>query len=314
MGKLQRAVLGISVRETRCENRGFQAEPAARERLESAGAAFVAGYNLALEDGAPEPLAAHLGTVALELRGFAYEGAGMALQLLALLAPWRSSRWMDFVRGPGAAHVYMMHVGAGWALARLGRGFERPTARMDPLLRWLVMDGWGFHDGYFHPQRTIDRQQMSGRIPAGYARQAHDQGLGRALWFARGADPSRVASTVGAFSPERRAKLWSGVGLAAAYAGGIDRSGLEILRSAAGEHAPAMAQGAAFAAQARCRAGNAAAHTDLACTVLCGMTATDAAGCTNEALAGLPADGAVPAYEVWRERLRRQFESQAVAS
>lgn len=313
MGKLLRLVFGIPAGETRCDRRGFQAEARARDRLETIGATFVAGYHAALEVGTGPALEARLEGIDLERRGFAYEGAGMALQLLDLLTPGGGNRCAAFLAGAGRRHNYMVHVGAGWAFARMHWPVARRTARMDPLLRWLVLDGWGFHDGYFHPQRSIDRQQVSGRIPVGYPRRAHDQGLGRALWFARGADAGRVAAALERFTAERHGDLWSGVGLAAAYAGGTDAAGLEVLRAAAGRHLAALAQGAAFAAEARRQAENPAPHTELACRVLCGVSAQEAAAWTATTRVDLPPDAAEPAYEIWRARMRERFTSQVVA-
>src|SRR5262249_43750809 len=150
-------------------------------------------------------------------RGFAFEGAAMASALLDLLALGRGRRLEGLLRGPGAAHVYMVHVGAGWALARLRR---RPWSRLhglDPLLGWLSVDGYGFHQGFFAWERFVRRQEEPRRLSA-YARRAFDQGLGRSLWFVHGADVERIASSVKSFSVRRRGDLWSGVGLAATYA------------------------------------------------------------------------------------------------
>jgi hypothetical protein len=109
------------------------------------------------------------------------------------------------------------------------------------------------------------------------------------------------------FSRHRREDLWSGVGLACAYAGGVDRSSIESLGRAAGESLPLVAQGAAFAAKARERAGNPAPHTELACDVLCGMSAAQAAEITDDARQALPSDGEEPAFEVWRKRIQSRF-------
>jgi hypothetical protein len=43
-------------------------------------------------------------------------------------------------------------------------------------------------------------------------------------------------------------------------------------------------------------------YTSLATTILCGLTAADAARLTEEALENLPADSDVAAYEIWRRR------------
>jgi len=69
-------------------------------------------------------------------------------------------------------------------------------------------------------------------------------------------------------------------------------------------HLPAMAQGAAFAAKARSRAGNPAAHTERACLMFCGMPASEAAAVTDAALENLTGD--IP-FRVWRERIQSAF-------
>src|SRR6185436_10369271 len=108
-------------------------------------------------------------------------------------------------------------------------------------------------------------------------RLAFDQGLGRSLWFSRGMDATAIARAIALFAAERRADLWSGVGLAAAYAGGVDEAELGALRKQGAGFEAQLAQGAAFAAEARERAGNAAPHTTLACEVLCGTSPARAA-------------------------------------
>jgi hypothetical protein len=291
------------------ERRGFRLAPGARPRLEEIGRTFVGGYRAALEDDDPGALEHALARVPGELRGFAYEGAAMGVTLRDLLSPWRSRGLDRLLAGPGSAHVYMVHVGAGWALARL-RCLPRATLRLDPLLRWLALDGYGFHEGYFHPVRRL----RDGAVPRafdGYAARAFDQGLGRSLWFVEAADPAAIAAAVHRLAPDRQPDLWSGVGLAAAYAGGADAETLRLLAYAGAGARNELAQGAAFAAAARLQAGNPAAHTDLACRVLCGRSSEEAAEVTTDAARELPPDGSVPAYEVWRRRLRTALAGSA---
>jgi hypothetical protein len=205
----------------------------------------------------------------------------------------------------------MVHVGAGWALARVRTGQGRYFHRMDPLLRWLAMDGYGFHEGYFHPRRTIDAGTRPRRV-SGYGRRAFDQGLGRSLWFVCGADVERLVRTIAGLAPERHGDLWSGVGLAAAYAGGVSAAELETLRTSAGACLPAVAQGAAFAAKTRLRAGNPAEHTALGCQIVCGESLQEAAHATDAALEDLSGDtDAQPAYEQWRQRIQHHFRRTA---
>ena len=53
----------------------------------------------------------------------------------------------------------MMHVGLGWALARLRRSVTPYLAQLDPLLGWLAVDGYGFHEGYFDWPRYVEGQR-----------------------------------------------------------------------------------------------------------------------------------------------------------
>lgn len=312
--RLRRALFGIPTKEIRCDTRGFSVgTPATRDRIEQVGATFAAGYHAALLETRPAPLAAALDGIEPERRGFAYEGAAMALALLDLLTPLSGRRFAAFLAGPGDAHAYMLHVGAGWALARLPRRVEVHLQRFDPLMRWLVLDGYGFHQGYFHWRHYVAAQALPRNL-SDYGRRAFDQGLGRSLWFVYGAEPPVIAARIAGFAPQRAADLWSGVGLAAAYAGGVDAPALAELLGLAETHRPLLAQGAAFAAKARQRAGNPAPHTELACRTLCGLDADTAAALTDRMLADLPADGALPAYEHWRRRIQERLRGASDAA
>lgn len=310
-------MLGISLKETSIERRGFRVSEAAVQRhLEKIGEMFLEGYHAALQDDGPEALANLLSGVAVEFRGFAFEGAAMALTLLDHLTPWNSGRLRSFLESFGAPHVYMVHVGTGWAFARLpwlGHRVENSLSRLDTLLRWLAVDGYGFHEGYFHWRSYIKGQPIPSYI-RGYARQVFDQGLGRSLWFVEGADAVRIPATIAVFPPSRRANLWGGVGLACAYAGGVDGIAIQRLVAAAGPYLPQLAQGAAFAAKAREQAGNPAEHTELACRILCGLSADAAAKITDLALENLPFDQEEPAYEIWRQRIQAQFTREVAVA
>lgn len=298
-------------READFERRGFRrGDAGATERLTAVGRTFIEGYNAAWRLGAPE-LAAHLAGVTPPLRGFAHEGAAMALMLGDVLVPWRRSRWTEFSAGIAEPHVYLALVGAGWAFARLGR--VRPNfAALDPLLRWLIFDGCGFHDAYFRPRRTVRLQRRSRRARAAPA--IYDQGVGRALWFVEGADPDAIARTIGGFAFARRADLWSGAGLAATYAGGAGGQALQRLRTCATGFELHLAQGSAFAAKARERAASVDAQCELAVRALCGCTAAEAALATDAAAAELDDRTARDAYERWRAATRRLLAQRRAAA
>jgi len=309
LGQARKRLLGLSPDEATFARRGFAAgDGEARLRLEHIGRTFLLGYHAALEETKPSALARRLEGVAGEFRGFAFEGAAMGLALLDRFTPWRR-RWHTFTDIFAQPHIYMMHVGLGWALARLRRRVEPHLSQLDPLLGWLAIDGYGFHEGYFKWPRYVEARVLPGRLH-GYALRAFDQGLGRSIWFVRGARVSAVRETVDAFEPARRPDLWSGVGLACTYAGGVGRAEMERLREAAGSHRPPLAQGAAFAAETRRRAGNVNAHAEAACEVFCGRPLPAAAAVARAALDGLRAEDGRPAYEVWRRRIQAEFKGE----
>lgn len=280
-----------------------------RQRLERITSTVVYGYRAALRTRDPLELAHELtaGTER-ELCGFAFEGAGLALQVLdALLPRWKGSRWGAFASNAAQSHVYMVHVGAGLGLGRLRRRLKLPRTPFDPLLAVLVADGYGFHDGYFGDVRRALARGAPARVaPAQHA--AYDQGLGRSLWFVAGADARGVAERIQRAAPARHTDLWSGIGLAAAYAGAATDSELAELRVLAGEHQPSLAQGAAFAAEARARAGNPAEHTERACTTFASCSAAAAARSVRDVRAALGSEHDVKAYARWQSLVREHFD------
>ncbi|GAA0246220.1 DUF1702 family protein [Saccharothrix mutabilis subsp. mutabilis] len=313
---LRRRLLTPKTAETSLEKRGFHKKsPAAQERLETVGKTFLTGYAHAVEARTPAEAEEHIEQLPDWLRGFAYEGAGMGLAMLDGLPFGRSDHVHRFLATPtGRKYQYLAYVGIGWAMARLPR-FRWPAASsLDPVLAPLVLDGYGFHQAYFHTARYVDGQYQDPAFPwpggphGGYANHAIDQGIGRAAWFVRGTDPDLVADLVDAFPARRRADLWSGVGLAATYAAGggdpveAERE-LRTLLARAGQYRGNLAQGSAFAAHARVRADIIPAHSALATWVLCGRTPQEAAALTDQCRPDHQPAGAEPAYELWRQRL-----------
>lgn len=303
--------MALDLREASFERRGFAtSDESTRLRLEGIGRTFILGYNAALNTEGFVSLSRTLDRTPEADRGFAFEGAAMALTLLDLITPWRRHRLKDFLDGPAREHLYLATVGAGWALARLRQGQHRILRGLDPLLHWLAFDGYGFHEAYFRPETTFQAHARP-RALDGYALRVFDQGVGRGLWFASGANIERIDRCVAGFPTERRADLWSGLGLAAAYAGGADAVQLSLLRARAGDYNRDLAQGAAFAAKARERAASPAAHTDLACRIFCNCGAMIAAKATDDALEGLRGTPDTPDYEIWRRRIRDRISSEA---
>jgi hypothetical protein len=298
---------------TSVDVRGFyKKDRVAQDLLETIGRMFLTGYGYAAEAATVAAAEERLEEIPAQFRGFAYEGAAMGFTIRDGLPFGPSDNTGRFLAGRGAEHIYTALVGIGWAMARLPK-FRWPKADgLDPLLRWLVLDGYGFHQAFFQTRRYVDQQFRPasfgwiGDAGSTYGPRAIDQGIGRAMWFVAGTDAARVADTIDAFAESRRSDLYSGAGLAATYAGGVDEAELRLLADRAGEHRGAVAQGAAFAAEARLRGGIVVPHTELATEVFCGMTPERAAQVTHDARVDL-ADGEQPAYENWRQRIAGEF-------
>ncbi|MDN3295967.1 DUF1702 family protein [Streptomyces ficellus] len=288
--------------------RRFRLRPGpARGILQAAAQAFLCGFHAALRARALPELAAEVERLPAERRGFAYEGAGMACGLLDLLTASRGRRFAALLAGPAARYPHLAQVGAGWAYARLGLRPRDGIPGASPPECWLAWDGYGFHQGFFHPDRVIGRQYVERGLNPD-ERAIRDQGLGRALWFHECADPDGIALRIAEFPAGRRADLWSGAGLAATYAGGATPHELRHLAALAGEHRPDLAQGAAFACKAHHIAGAVPAHTAEAAPVLTGTGVEQAADWTDRSLAALgPAATGTGHYQRWRAGIRAQY-------
>ncbi|MFC3685995.1 DUF1702 family protein [Hydrogenophaga luteola] len=293
-------VLHLDLRETQVSTREFTVDdPQVTARIEQIGACFAHGFNSAMSSVELAETLHALQTVSNEDCGFAFEGAAMGLAVADSFQP-RRRLFEAFIDGPGHHHEYMAWVGLGWALARLPVSALWSLRRHRSLNKWLALDGFGFHEGYFGWRKSILNQRRP-RSMQGLAGHVFDQGLGRSLWFVLGASPARIATTIASFQSNRQADLWSGVGLAATYAGGVAENHLKRLLNSSGSYANALAQGVVFAAEARRRAGNPVHHSELACKVVLALplrlTADLATRCK-------PEGDDLSSYQEWRRRIQ----------
>jgi hypothetical protein len=300
--------------EATFERRGFHChDEGVRTHLEDVGKAFLKGYRRSLQDADTGRLTRSLNRMSEHSRGFAFEGAAMGLVLRGLFGRSDKALFKQFAHRDAVEHVFLAYVGAGWMLARLRGRRLGPLRDLDPLLGWLTFDGYGFHEGYF----SWDRYAGGGPAPrslSGYARRAFDQGLGRSLWFIYGTDIGRIGGAVTAFADSRQGDLWSGVGLACAYAGGAgDDRNIRALWEITRIYRPHVAQGVIFAAKARVLAGTKQPHTESACRIICGLSATEAAGIADDALARVVDRTSADAYEQWRGHVRDMAMSVCAA-
>ena len=311
---LRRRLITPNAKSTKVGARGFHVKnPVSTELLETVGSTFLQGYGIAAGSRSPADATPGLDTIAAQFRGFGYEGAAMGFAMVDALRLGPGGQTRAFLDGPGRDHVYMAYVGIGWAMARLPRIRWGALPLPDPLLRWLALDGYGFHQAYFRTARYVHGHARPHRLRwpehDGYAANVVDQGIGRAMWFVAGTDVDVLADLIERFPPERRADLYSGAGLAATYAGGADEDELARFVERAGEHRPQVAQGAAFAAVARVRAGLVVPHTRLATQILCGTSPDQALHVTEDARRRARAAPDRPAYATWRRLVADEFVS-----
>ncbi|MCK6546375.1 DUF1702 family protein [Myxococcota bacterium] len=308
-GVLRRFVFGLSNRHGCSEVRGFHQESPARRRLELVARTVIEHYNTALEEGAGEGLETRLGFVDPELHGFACEGAAMGLFILDRVVPGRRGHFSRFLAGHGQNHRYMSYIGAGLGVGAFRLSHRDVLAEEAHFSRVLVLDGLGFHHGYFRTEPTVRQNEIPADILGDpVLRERFDSGLGRALWFVENGVPERLAATVAAFPVERRPELWAGIGLAATYAGGVPAEWLHALVRSAGAHRVMLAQGSLLACHARHRAGNPAPHNDLAATILAGIDAGSLHRMAEEHLAKIDERSEMTSgrttWSVWIEGVR----------
>jgi hypothetical protein len=302
-------MLRIKGTEVSFESRGFESSPM-QGHLQSVGASFLFGYHLALDDASLLMDRQIMEDTSPLYRGFVFEGAAMALAILDALSIPKQNQWETFLRGIGAPHRYVVHVGLGWAYARIPwyrRSPEKGLKRFDPLLKWLILDGFGFHEGYFHWKKWLAFPYPQPTLSE-YGKRAFDQGLGRSLWFVKGANVSRIATAIESMQNSRRGDLWSGIGLAASYAGIASDEEIADLVQSADSYREHLAQGITFGAEARMLAGIPADHNDRICKLVCGLTASEAAELTRTAKPeGASRDSD---YETWRSNIRECLRSR----
>jgi len=314
LGLLRQLALAPPLHRVSFARRGFPgAESASADQLEAIPQAVICGFEWAIAGSTVADLHRRLRLMDPEHRSFGYEGAAMACTILDSV---RGRRTQELLSGPGERHILLAYIGIGFAMARLPRPLWRKIlpdlshSHYPPTMSWLVVDGYGFDLAYFHTERWVDRQQIPAAYPwqghPGYFPSAVDQGIGRALWFIHGADCQAVAAAVNRFAPQRHADLWSGVGLAATFAGGAED--VDPLVELAGAHRADLAVGSTFAITGRGDAGYLPEHSERCALTLTGRPAGELIElAVRTAQPDGPASADEPEYERWRQRIRRNL-------
>ena len=313
-------LLRIRPAEASFKARGFEAcEATVRLRLEEMLESFIGGFNLALRTKDEVELSRRLNADYDNHHvGFAFEGVGLYLAMADLLIPGKPHRLDHFLRGASERHDYIVAVGAGFAFARIpwGRRVMHDYLRtLDPLIAWCAPCGYGFHEGFFRHRRFIEAAETPPAFLSSLGMQLFDSGLGRSIWWVKGANPVSICFAINRFPNERRAELWAGIGIAAGYAGGVGVADLLHLQELSRPHAADLLSGLPLAARLRQKAGNHSATTELACNTLLDRTTdevADMAEAAADAVRGqVRGSGITTVYALLRQHLVAQCQTIA---
>ncbi len=254
---LRKQILGMSLSEGDFSKRGFDQGGKAQKRLEDIGKTVMFGYNSAVENNRGNDLQSITNTIKKEKVGFFNEGVGMGLYTLDIFSLTHKKHFWNFVKEEGEDHEYMAYIGAGLSIGVFNQNFEKFLRKACPMCGCLVLDGIGFYNAFFNLKKTLKRHKVPKSIEKNrFYLERFDNGVGRAIWFYNSGNPEAIAQTIHSFPSDRRGDIWSGIGLAAAYAGGVKESEIFKLKELSGNYAIMLGQGAFLAAHTRYRAGN----------------------------------------------------------
>jgi hypothetical protein len=268
--------------------------------------------------GRRDALFDRLETIDIELRGFAFEGAGFGLALIDALWPGPDHRLREYVSHPRNPFRHLIYTGAGAVLLCAPWRMKWFCARLEPLLAWLPAEGHGFFKGLlWWKTRLGDRPRPRGLH--GHLLRAFDQGLGRSMWFLLEGNVDLIEREIQRFEPSRRKDAWVGLGLACGYAGGVDRETLKSLFERAGDHQPDLAVGIGIACYLRTTARIPGPNTELAASVIWDSTTEEVGTMFERSIpdAYAPAKTSNPDldhdFDVWRERVAGELIARRAA-
>jgi hypothetical protein len=223
---------------------------------------------------------------------------------------------LDFIAA-SQPYVHTIHAGVGLAMAQLPFRSKRMFEECDPMFRLSAINASGFHDAFFLWRRHFNAAWPVRFDRKGYEHRLRMQGVGRCIWFAEGGIAPGIARRVGTFDSSTYGDLWSGIGFAATYAGGVPLDGLRQVRRVAGVHWQHLAQGVAFAAKCSQMDGSLTEHQELACRVLVGLSAMEMALMTDECQVAARERSRHPGaplwseYEAWCQLIQERFRMLA---
>ncbi len=214
---------------------------------------------------------AELESTDIEFRSIAYESASMSIALEDLKQGEQLTNWFQFLNEAASAHATQVHVGLGWAFAQSLKNPVPCLPKLNPMLRYRVLDGYGYYEGIFRRRRSIINH-LKLQVEDTVASAALDQGLGRSIWYLNKGNFDDAKTMIERFAAERHKDLWRGLGIAISYVGGCSEEGLQEIFSKADSYKTQLATGAVMALVSRDAAKYISTDTELACKVWCNKT------------------------------------------
>lgn len=214
-----------------------------------------------------QTLAEKLDSYEIEFRSIAYEAASFCIALKDLDTTNDLLNWKSFLIELGKPHATQIHVGLGWALAQKHIDPISFLSQLEPMMRYRVLDGYGYYEGIFRRRKSVLSQQKF-ETKDDVASCAYDQGLGRSLWYSNRGVIDDVKNVIEKFTENRRKDLWRGVGIAVVYVGGCSEEMLKDILQNGGANKKVLLVGAAMALISRHRIVPLETQHELVCRCL----------------------------------------------
>jgi len=250
---------------------------------------------------------AELESTGIEFRSIGYESASMSIALEDFKQGEQLTNWLQFLNEAASAHATQVHVGLGWAFAQALKNPIDYLAELNPMMRYRVLDGYGYYEGIFRRRRSIINH-LKLNVEDTVASSALDQGIGRSIWYLNKGIIDDAKTMVEGFAVERHKDLWRGLGIAIAYVGGCDEETLQEIFSKADSYKTQLATGAVMALVSRDSAKYISTDTELACKVWCKQNAEQILELNYSIKSKLDLTGD-DAYAKWISELERHCEA-----
>lgn len=238
---------------------------AIQQKMESIKSIFQQVQGIEISNDNWQVVFGQLNTTDAEFRSIAYEAAAMNAALKDLEQGGELNLWLHLATSAEAVpHLTQIHVGLGWALAQQQVVPAPYLPQLNPIMRYRVLDGYGYYEGMFRRRKSIVNKQVS-EFLSGTALNAYYQGLGRCMWYLNNGDVDATVSMLQSMEGDYQDDLWRGLGIAVSYVGGTDKSILDDILTKADTHKAELLTGAVLVAISRTNAGNVVNDTELVC-------------------------------------------------